>query len=141
MQTQFGIWDLVPDATSEEIDSALSTACGNVDLAAQNLLGFTVPLFDFSNHVKFYNVHICFLGLNNDRGDFYLENNENKSREVLPIENDNNTTAQLASPLEKFRKDIANENFPRQKFVVSRGDGTEELKKTFWEVVRIRKSR
>ena len=38
-------------------------------------------------------------------------------------------TAKLTSPLEKFRKDVIHENSPRQRFVVLREDGSEELKK------------
>ena len=50
--------DLVPDATSEEINSALSTACRNVDVAAQNLLGTALKYHFFILLIvyKFYNV-------------------------------------------------------------------------------------
>ena len=39
--------DLVPNATSQEISSALSSAHGNVDIPAQNLLGIKKHFFIF----------------------------------------------------------------------------------------------
>ena len=132
--------DLVPNVTSDEINSVLSTACVNVDVAAKHLLGIKISLFYFSNPLLCYNIcnHIytlslifCILGLNDVSNDFHLENGGNEScandeklfqfRMIIAYQHN------WRHLLEMLRKDIIDKSTPRQRFVVSREDGSEEF--------------